>query len=143
MYIPSDAVKAEVEEAATTNNIVLISYSVLGQNKESHNTAPTFCRGCGASFCMYSVLYSKEDYYKKMEEESKSEQLKDEQKAEQEKKDQETAFLKGKYLKDLTTEDVAWICEFCGIHNRLAKNVEKPQTGDELYLLKKAPESIK
>jgi hypothetical protein len=64
--------------------------------------------------------------------------VKDEEKAKQEEKDQKTDFLKGKYIKDLSSEEVAWMCEFCGVHNRVPKNVEKPKATDELYLLKKA-----
>lgn len=121
-----------------TNNIVMISYSVLDQIKEYHSAPPTCCRGCSAILSMYSVLHTRQDYYKKMAEEEESKNLEDAQKAEQEMKDKETNFLKGRYLKDLKGDENAWICEFCGVHNRVCGDVEKPATADELYILKDA-----
>lgn len=125
-------------EVKRVNNIVLISYSVLSQNKEYHSSPPTCCRGCNAILSVYSILLAKEDYYKKMMEEEESKDIEDAKKAEQEMKDKETDFLKGKYVKDLKQDEKAWICEFCGVHNRLAEEVLAPETADELYILKKA-----
>lgn len=137
MFFPSDVQMAQLDEITATNNIVLISYSVLAQNKEYHAALPTLCRGCGAALCMYSVLHSRENYYKKMAEEEESKELADEQKVEQDVKDKGTDFLKGKYVKDLSEEEVGWICEFCGVHNRVSKDIRIPDTNDELHIIKR------
>ena len=140
IFFSMDEVMAKQEEA---NNIVKFSYSILSQNKAFNQGPPTFCRGCGASICKYSEFLPREDYYKKLNIEAESEQISDEKKAQQDYKDESTDFLKGKYLKGLSVEELAWICEFCGVHNRLLKNVTRPQSEDELYLIKKAPEVTK
>ena len=126
------------EKVNTANNIVRISYAILAQAKKPHIASPTTCRACTAALCKYSVLYSHQAYYQKMTDEEAAKVLSDSQKAEQSDKDTTTAFLKGKYLKDVGAEEVVWICEFCGVHNKLSKDIVLPQTEDELYLVKKA-----
>jgi len=137
--------KHQVEETKQeeAKNIVKFLYSILAENKPFTQSPPSLCRGCGASICLYSQLLTREDYYKKLNIEAESEQISDEKKAQQDDKDESTDFLKGKYLKGLSVEELAWICEFCGVHNRLLKNVARPQSEDELYLIKKAPEVTK
>jgi len=137
MFFAPDNMVAELEDVTASKNIVRISYSVLTENKEYHHTLPFYCRGCESALCFYSVVLSKDDYYKKMTEEVAAEKLNDEKEAEQSKKDEETAFLRGKYIKDLSADEAGWICEFCGVHNRLPKDTLKPQEDDELYLIKK------
>jgi len=127
------------EDHAASKNIVRISYSVLAEKKEYHYECPWYCRGCGSALCFYSVLLSRDDYYKKMTEEVAAQRLNDEKEAEQSKRDEESVFLRGKYIKDLSENEVGWICEFCGVHNRLPKMTLKPAEEDELYLTKKAP----
>jgi len=136
-HMDMDGMQAEQEE---TNNIVKFSYSILARKKAYFDGPPTLCRGCGASLCLYSEFLSRDEYYKKMSIEAGSEQISDAKKAELNKKDEVTGFLKGKYLKDLSLEELAWICEFCGVHNRVPRNIAKPKNEDELYLIKKAPE---
>jgi len=129
-----------MEKEEEINNIVRFSYSILSQKKPFNQGPPSLCRGCGASLCKYSELLTRNDYYNKLSNEERSLIISDEKKAQLNDKDKTTDFLKGKYLKDLSVEEVAWICEFCGVHNRLSKNISKPKSEDELYLLKKVPE---
>jgi len=142
MFFAPDNMVAELEEVTASKNIVRISYSVLAENKEYHHSSPFYCRGCQSALCFYSEILSRDDYYKKMTEEDANEKLNDEKQAEQNKKDQETSFLRGKYIKDLSENEVGWICEFCGVHNKLPKDTLKPQEEDELYLLKKTEKKV-
>jgi len=139
MLFDADDFSAQFEDHTAAKNIVRISYSVLTEKKEYHYECPCYCRGCGSALCFYSVLLSRDDYYKKMTEEIAAQKLNDEKQAELNKKDEESNFLRGKYIKDLSENEVGWICEFCGVHNRLPKMTLKPEEEDELYIIKKAP----
>jgi len=134
MYNPSDARAAELDDMALSTNVVVIPYSIILGNKKFCQEPPQSCRGCKAALNMYSVLYSAEHYYQKMQQEPMS----DVERAEEEKDAQE--FLKGKYVKDLKPEEIVWICEFCGVHNRLPVNTVLPTEERTFYLLKKAKE---
>ena len=119
----------QLQDAPVSKNVVRISYSVITENKQSHQTSPFYCRGCRSAFCFYSNILPRDDYYKKMTEEVAS--------VKENKSDEEIGLLEGKYIQDLSADEAAWICEFCEVHNRLPKNAEKPQAEDELYLIKK------
>lgn len=136
MYNPSDATAAEINNMALSTNVVLIPYSIILQEKRSNNEKPICCNGCGAALNMFSKLYSSEEYAEKKEKEP----VDDEQRAEEENKTEENdkKSAKGRYLDEVKSDEVVWICEFCDIHNRLAKDTRLPENEKELYLVKKA-----
>jgi len=136
VYLPSDAKAAEINNLALGLNVVLIPYSILLETKDKNSHPPSTCRGCEAVLNCYSVLYSAESYYQKMKQED-SEPKTDIERAEEEKNEKEKEYLKGEFIKDLKSEEVAWICEFCGVHNRLPANTVLPSQEKQVYLLKK------
>ena len=140
VYLPSDAKAAEINNLALGTHVVLIPYSILLETNTHNPKPPICCRGCEAALNKYSVLHSAEHYYQKMEGDP-SNPKSDVEKAEEEKEAKEKNYLKGEYIKDLKPEEVAWICEFCGVHNRLAVDTVLPEDEKQLYLIKKGETS--
>ena len=134
MYYHSDAKAAEIDNIALSTNIVLIPYSIIISNTTYHKQEPHYCRGCGAALNMYSILHSNDSYAQKVA----GEPLSDVELAEEENKKNEPGFWKGRYLRDLKSEEMVWICEFCDVHNRLPADTKLPLQEKELYLVKKA-----
>ena len=137
LYIPKKEEPVHLLESAKLTNIMRISYSALLENKIYHTSAPICCRACNGALSMYSTICSWENYLNKMTEEGKIKQKNDEERAKEEEKHEEPESLKGKYFEDLRGDESAWICEFCGVHNRVPKDAKLPGSGDELYLLKR------
>ena len=125
-------------------NVFSLNLGTLASDANLATGDPTLCKGCGAYFNSYSKVDGKREGEKKEKEEGEGEKKEKADDMEIEKWGVEKERGKEEEKVEMKEEDGAegsvWVCEFCGLSNRVfIEEEERPRDSTIDYILEPPP----